>query len=81
MLLDFWDELFKSPFCDSVVVNSGVVEVTSGVVEVTLGVVEVTSVVVDVVSSMQRLSPETQSSQDSSIVGQFWNRMHSDPKG
>jgi hypothetical protein len=78
----------KSPFCDSVVVTSGVVEVTSGVVDVTSGVVdvtsgvvEVTSGVVDVVSSMQRLSPETQSSQDSSIVGQFWNRMHSDPEG
>ena len=36
------------------------------------------SVVVDVVSSIQRLSPETQSSQDSSIVGQFRNKMHSE---
>jgi hypothetical protein len=35
------------------------------------------SVVVDVVSSMQRLSPETQSSLDSSMVGQFRNKMHS----
>ncbi len=36
------------------------------------------SVVVDVVSSIQRLSPEIQSSQDSSIVGQFRNKMHSE---
>jgi hypothetical protein len=38
----------------------------------------VSSVVVDIVSSMHRLSPDTQSSQDSSIVGQFRNKMHSE---
>ena len=36
------------------------------------------TVVVDVVSSMQRLSPDTQSSQDSSTVGQLRNKMHSE---
>jgi hypothetical protein len=48
-------------------------------------VVDVDSVEVDVitvelvgVSSMQRLSPEMQFSQDLSMVGQFLKRMHSD---
>ncbi len=49
---------------------------------VEIGVVDddgVGSTVVDgVVSSMQRLSPETQSSQDSSMVGQLRNKMHSE---
>jgi uncharacterized metal-binding protein len=35
-------------------------------------------VVVEVVSSMQRLSPEMQSTQDSSIVGQFQNMMQAE---
>jgi hypothetical protein len=35
-------------------------------------------VVVEVVSSMQRLSPEMQSTQDSSIVGQFRNMMQAE---
>ena len=40
--------------------------------------VEVSSVELEIMSSMQRLSPEMQSSQDSSIVGQVWNRIHSE---
>jgi hypothetical protein len=99
---------FKSPFCESVVVTSGVVVVTSVVVVVGTSVVVVVvisvvvvvvisvvvvvsivvvvvisvvvesiSVVLDISSSIQRLSPETQSSQDSSMEGQFWKRTHS----
>jgi hypothetical protein len=50
--------------------------VSSVVVEI--GRVVDDKVVVEVVSSMQRLSPEMQSSQDSSIVGQFRNMMQAE---
>ena len=50
--------------------------ISSVVVEI--GRVVDDKVVVDVVSSMQRLSPEMQSSQDSSIVGQFRNMMQAE---
>jgi len=56
---------------------SAVVDDEAGVVVV--AVVEMSSVELDIISSMQRLSPETQSSQESSIVGQFCKRTHSDP--
>jgi hypothetical protein len=43
---------------------------------VVVDVVEVISVVLDTISSIQRLSPEMQSSQDSSMDGQFSKRTH-----
>ena len=48
------------------------------VVIVVVVVVGETSVEVELISSMQRLSPEIQSLQDSSIAGQFCKRMHSE---
>ena len=61
-----------------VVVEVVVVEVVVviDVVVVISVVVEVISVVLDTTSSMQRLSPEMQSSQDSSMDGQFSKRTH-----
>jgi hypothetical protein len=43
-------------------------------------VVVVISVVLDTTSSMQRLSPEMQSSQESSMDGQFSKRTHTGTK-
>ncbi len=40
-------------------------------------VVDVSSVELENISSMHRLSPEIQSSQDSSTFGQFWKSTHS----
>jgi hypothetical protein len=57
-----------------------VVAVISVVVEVISVVVEVISVVLDTTSSIQRLSPEMQSSQDSSMDGQFSKRTHTGTK-
>jgi hypothetical protein len=65
-----------------VVVEVVVVEVVVvvDVEEVISVVVVVISVVLDTTSSMQRLSPEMQSSQDSSMVGQFSKRTHAGTK-
>ena len=59
-----------------------VVEVVVVEVVVVVDVVEVISVVVvvDKTSSMQRLSPEMQSSQDSSMEGQFSKRTQTGTK-
>ncbi len=65
---------------DVVAVISVVVEVISVVVEVISVVVVVISVVLDTTSSMQRLSPEMQSSLDSSMEGQFSKRTHTGTK-
>jgi hypothetical protein len=65
-----------------VVVEVVVVEVVVvvDVVEVISVVVVVMSVVLDTTSSMQRLSPEMQSSQDSSMDGQFSKRTQTGTK-
>lgn len=48
------------------------------VVVIVVVVVEMSSVELENISLIQRLSPEMQSLQESSIVGQFWKRTHSD---
>ena len=63
-----------------VVVVVDVVEVISVVVVVISVVVVVISGVLEPTSSMQRLSPEIQSSLDSSMEGQFSKRTHTGTK-
>jgi hypothetical protein len=69
-----WKKLININILNSINIPFGA---TSVVVEIA---VVVSSVVVDVVvtSSMQRLSPEMQLSQESSMVGQLRNKMHSE---